>query len=63
MKETLRKIRLPALALVGVMMFVGAPSAEAKHHHHHRYIYDYPAFKNYYGHGGFYGGGGFHVQR
>ena len=46
MKETLRTLRFPVLALAGVMMFVGAPRAEAKHYHHHGYVYDHPAFKN-----------------
>jgi len=43
--KILKTIRLPIFALAGVMLFVGAPRAEAKHHNHHHHDYD----SNYYG--------------
>jgi hypothetical protein len=61
----LKKLGLPILALAGVMMFVGAPRADAKRHfrvHHDAYPYAYDPYYYPYGYGydyPYYGGGSF----
>lgn len=54
--KTLKKVKLPVLALAGVMMFVGAPRADAMEHHHHNHVYYGYAYPSHYN-GGWLGHG------